>query len=154
MAQVAVGEYIRGAARLKTIIVAGAVALLIALLGTPLLIGLMRRHGYGQPIRVEGPKSHETKRGTPTMGGAVFVIAALIGYVVAHAATDDPFTPSGLLVLLLMAGLGVVGFIDDFFKIHGEAASPTVTSAVADVTGVQPASFSSFLHALPLAATV
>jgi uncharacterized protein YbjT (DUF2867 family) len=44
--------------------------------------------------------------------------------------------------------------IDDFFEIHGEAASPTVTSAVADVTGVQPASFSSFVHALPLAATV
>jgi uncharacterized protein YbjT (DUF2867 family) len=44
--------------------------------------------------------------------------------------------------------------IDDFFKIHGEAASPTVTSAVVDVTGVQPASFSSFVYALPLATTV
>jgi phospho-N-acetylmuramoyl-pentapeptide-transferase len=107
----------RGAARLKTIIVAGAVALLVALLGTPLFTGLMRRHGYGQPIRIEGPKSHETKRGTPTMGGTVFVIAALIGYVAGHVATDDPFTPSGVLVLLLMAGLGLVGFIDDFLKI-------------------------------------
>ena len=113
----AVVEHQRGNARLKTIIVAGAVALLIALLGTPLLTSLMRRHGFGQPIRVEGPKSHETKRGTPTMGGTVFVIAAMIGYVVAHLATDDRFTPSGVLVLLLMAGLGLVGFIDDFFKI-------------------------------------
>jgi phospho-N-acetylmuramoyl-pentapeptide-transferase len=51
------------------------------------------------------------------MGGTVFVIATLIGYVVGHAATDDPFTPSGVLVLLLMAGLGLVGFIDDFLKI-------------------------------------
>jgi phospho-N-acetylmuramoyl-pentapeptide-transferase len=117
VAQVAAGEHMRGAARLKTIIVAGAVALLIALLGTSLLTRLMRRHGYGQPIRIEGPKSHETKRGTPTMGGAVFVIAALIGYVVGHLATHDPFTPSGVLVLLLMAGLGLVGFIDDFLKI-------------------------------------
>ena len=117
MAPVAVVEHQRGNARLKTIIVAGAVALLIALLGTPLLTSLMRRHGFGQPIRVEGPKSHETKRGTPTMGGTVFVIAAMIGYVVAHLATDDRFTPSGVLVLLLMAGLGLVGFIDDFFKI-------------------------------------
>jgi len=108
---------------LKTIIVAGAVALLIALLGTPLFAGLMRRQGFGQPIRVEGPKSHETKRGTPTMGGTVFVIAALIGYVVAHAATDDPFTPSGVLVLLLMAGLGLVGFIDDFFKIFRQTSA-------------------------------
>jgi phospho-N-acetylmuramoyl-pentapeptide-transferase len=119
---VAVGGHGRGAARLKTIIVAGAVALLIALLGTPLLIRLMRRHGYGQPIRIEGPKSHETKRGTPTMGGTVFVIAALIGYVVGHVATDDPFTPSGVLVLLLMAGLGLVGFIDDFFKIFRQTS--------------------------------
>ena len=119
----AIGAHLRGAARLKTILVAGAVALLIALLGTPLLTNLMRRHGYGQPIRVEGPKSHETKRGTPTMGGTVFVIAALIGYVVAHAATDDPFTPSGLLVLLLMAGLGLVGFIDDFFKIFRQTSA-------------------------------
>jgi phospho-N-acetylmuramoyl-pentapeptide-transferase len=115
--QVAVGGHRPGVARLKTIIVAGAVALLIALLGTPLLTGLMRRHGFGQPIRVEGPKSHETKRGTPTMGGTVFVIAALIGYVVAHLVTHDRFTPSGVLVLLLMTGLGLVGFIDDFFKI-------------------------------------
>jgi phospho-N-acetylmuramoyl-pentapeptide-transferase len=120
---VAVGELTRGAARLKTIIVAGAVALLIALLGTPVLAGLMRRHGFGQPIRVEGPKSHETKRGTPTMGGTVFVIAALIGYVVAHGATDDPFTPSGVLVLLLMTGLGLVGFIDDFFKIFRQSSA-------------------------------
>jgi phospho-N-acetylmuramoyl-pentapeptide-transferase len=120
VAPVAVGG--QGAARLKTIIVAGAVALLIALLGTPFYIRFMRRHGYGQPIRVEGPKSHETKRGTPTMGGAIFVIAALIGYVVAHAATDDPFTPSGVLVLLLMTGLGVVGFIDDFFKIFRQTS--------------------------------
>jgi phospho-N-acetylmuramoyl-pentapeptide-transferase len=117
VAQVAVVERPRGTARLKTIIVAGLVSLIIALLGTPLLTRLMRRHGFGQPIRVEGPKSHETKRGTPTMGGTVFVIAALIGYVVAHVATDDAFTPSGVLVLLLMAGMGLVGFIDDFLKI-------------------------------------
>jgi phospho-N-acetylmuramoyl-pentapeptide-transferase len=102
---------------LTTIIVAGAVALVTALFGTPLLIRLLRRKGYGQPIRVEGPKSHETKRGTPTMGGAVFVIASLIGYVVGHAVTDDPVTASGVLVLLLMTGLGLVGFMDDFIKI-------------------------------------
>jgi phospho-N-acetylmuramoyl-pentapeptide-transferase len=108
---------------LKTILVAGAVALIIALLGTPLLVRLMRRHGYGQPIRVEGPRSHETKRGTPTMGGAVFVIAALIGYAAGHAVTGDPVTASGVLVLLLMAGLGLVGFIDDFFKIFRQTST-------------------------------
>jgi phospho-N-acetylmuramoyl-pentapeptide-transferase len=123
VAQGAVGGHRRGAARLKTIIVAGAVALLIALLGTPLFAGLMRRHGFGQPIRVEGPKSHETKRGTPTMGGTVFVFAAVIGYVVGHVVTDDKFTPSGVLVLLLTAGMGLVGFIDDFFKIFRQTSA-------------------------------
>ena len=107
---------------MKTIIVAGAVALVTALFGTPLLIRLLQRKGYGQPIRVEGPKSHQTKRGTPTMGGAVFVIASLIGYVVGHAATDDPITVSGVLVLLLMTGLGIVGFVDDCFKIFRQTS--------------------------------
>jgi len=123
VAELAGGERRCGAARLKTIIIAGAVALLVALLGTPLLIRLMRRHGYGQPIRLEGLKSHETKRGTPTMGGTVFVIAALIGYVVAHVATDDPVTASGVLVLLMMTGLAVFGFIDDFLKIFRQTST-------------------------------
>ena len=87
-----------------------------------MLIRLLRRKGYGQPIRVEGPQSHQTKRGTPTMGGAVFVVASLIGYIVAHAATDDPFTVSGVLVLLLMVGLGAVGFIDDYMKVFRQTS--------------------------------
>jgi phospho-N-acetylmuramoyl-pentapeptide-transferase len=101
----------------KTIILAGGVALVAALLGTPLVIKLMRRLGYGQPIRVEGLKSHETKRGTPTMGGAVFVAASWIGYAAGHALTRTGVTASGLLVLLLMTGFALVGFIDDFLKI-------------------------------------
>jgi len=102
----------------KTILVTGAVSLLLSLFGTPLLIRLLRRQGYGQPIRVEGPKSHETKRGTPIMGGAAMVLAAVIGYLVGHATTHDPMSASGLLVLFLMVGLGLVGFIDDFIKIY------------------------------------
>jgi phospho-N-acetylmuramoyl-pentapeptide-transferase len=113
----------------KTIIVTGAVALVIALLGTPLLIRLLRRKGYGQPIRVDGPQTHQTKRGTPTMGGAVFVVAALIGYVVGHVATDDPVTASGILVLLVMTGLGLVGFIDDFLKIFKQTSTGLRSSA-------------------------
>jgi phospho-N-acetylmuramoyl-pentapeptide-transferase len=107
---------------LKTILVTGAVSLLLALFGTPLIIRLLRRQGYGQPIRVEGPKSHETKRGTPTMGGAAIVLAALIGYLVGHVVTHDPMTSSGVLILLLMAGLGLVGFIDDFIKIFRQTS--------------------------------
>jgi phospho-N-acetylmuramoyl-pentapeptide-transferase len=107
---------------LKTILVTGAVSLVLALFGTPLVIRLLRKYGYGQPIRVEGLKSQETKRGTPTMGGAVMILAALIGYIVGHLATHDPISASGVLVLFLMTGLGVVGFIDDFIKIFRQTS--------------------------------
>ncbi|HEY6478449.1 MAG TPA: phospho-N-acetylmuramoyl-pentapeptide-transferase [Streptosporangiaceae bacterium] len=107
---------------MKTILVAAGVSLLLALFGTPAAIKLLRRRGYGQLIREEGPAAHKTKRGTPTMGGAVIVVATLIGYVVGHVVTNDPISVSGLLVLFLMTGLGLVGFIDDFIKIYKQTS--------------------------------
>ena len=107
---------------MKTIIIAGAVSLVLSLFGTPLAINIFRRHGYGQLIREEGPAAHLTKRGTPTMGGTVFVIAAVIGYFVADLATRQQMTASGLLVLGLTAGLGLVGFVDDFIKIYRQTS--------------------------------
>jgi phospho-N-acetylmuramoyl-pentapeptide-transferase len=102
----------------KTILVSAAVAMLLALFGTPLAIRIFSRRGYGQEIRDDGPSSHQTKRGTPTMGGTVIVVATLIGYVVGHVVTKDPMSTSGVLVLGLMTGLGGVGFVDDFMKIY------------------------------------
>jgi phospho-N-acetylmuramoyl-pentapeptide-transferase len=106
----------------RTIIITGMVSLLVALFGTPVAIRILKRRGYGQPIRVEGPKTHETKRGTPTMGGAVIVLASLVGYVIGHVTTSDAMTVSGVLVLALMTGLGLVGFIDDFIKIYRQTS--------------------------------
>jgi phospho-N-acetylmuramoyl-pentapeptide-transferase len=102
----------------RTVLVAAGVATLLALLGTPLAISLLRARGYGQEIREDGPAGHATKRGTPTMGGIVIIIAALVGYFVGHYSTGDPPTVSGLLILMLMSGLGVVGLVDDFIKIY------------------------------------
>ena len=107
---------------MKTIIVSAGVSMILALFGTPLAIGVFRRRGYGQLIREEGPKAHQTKRGTPTMGGSVIVIAALCGYFAADLVTRQPMEASGLLVLFLMAGLGLVGFIDDFIKIYRQTS--------------------------------
>jgi phospho-N-acetylmuramoyl-pentapeptide-transferase len=101
----------------RAVLFAAAVALFVSLLGTPLAIRLFVRRGYGQLIRDDGPTSHHVKRGTPTMGGAIIIIAALIGYALAKLVTLNAPTASGLLVLFLMTGLGVVGFIDDFIKI-------------------------------------
>jgi len=102
----------------KTILVASTISLLVALFGTPLAIRVFSRRGYGQAIREEGPAGHATKRGTPTMGGTVIVIASLTGYVVGNLATSQEPSVSGVLVMMLMTGLGIVGFIDDFIKIY------------------------------------
>ncbi len=53
----------------------------------------------------------------PTMGGTVIITAALTGYLIGHLATGDGMSASGLLVLFLMTGLGLVGFADDFIKL-------------------------------------
>ncbi|GAA3418899.1 hypothetical protein GCM10018952_56300 [Streptosporangium vulgare] len=103
---------------MREILVAAAVSLLLSMLGTPLAIRLFSRRGYGQSIREEGPSGHHDKRGTPTMGGTVIVIAALVGFACAHLYSFTPPTVSAVLVLFLMTGLGAVGFLDDFIKIY------------------------------------
>ncbi|GAA4103587.1 phospho-N-acetylmuramoyl-pentapeptide-transferase [Actinomadura miaoliensis] len=102
---------------MTNIIIAAGVALVFGMLGTPVWIRIVRRLGYGQMIRDEGPEAHLTKRGTPTMGGAVFIVGSLVGYGAAHLFTGTAPTISGALVLFLMAGLGLVGFVDDFIKV-------------------------------------
>lgn len=98
------------------LLVAAGFALTFTLLTTPLFIKLFVRLKWGQFIRDDGPQSHHTKRGTPTMGGIVFIIGAVLGYFVGHWVTGEGASMSGLLVIYLMVGLGLVGFIDDFLK--------------------------------------
>jgi phospho-N-acetylmuramoyl-pentapeptide-transferase len=101
----------------KTILLSGAISLIVALFGTRPTITVLRKRKLGQQIRSDGPQAHLGKSGTPTMGGIVIIIASLIGYVLGHWFTGDPMTASGLLVLFLMTGLGFVGFLDDFIKL-------------------------------------
>ena len=105
---------------MRTILLSTAVSMAVALFGTPFAIRLFTRRGLGQEIRSDGPAGHASKRGTPTMGGTVIIIASLIGYFVGHLLTlsTSPITASGLLVLFLMTGLGLVGFVDDFIKLY------------------------------------
>ncbi len=102
---------------MRTVLAAAALALVFSLFGTPLYIRFLVKRGYGQFIRDDGPTSHHTKRGTPTMGGAVIIGGSLAAYALAHLFTMSEVTVSALLVLFLMTGLGVVGFLDDFIKI-------------------------------------
>ncbi|MBA2948631.1 phospho-N-acetylmuramoyl-pentapeptide-transferase [Streptomyces himalayensis] len=102
---------------MKQILFAGVIGLFLTLIGTPLLIKLLARKGYGQYIRDDGPKEHHSKRGTPTMGGIAFILATIAAYFLSKVITGKPPTFSGLLVLGLMGGMGLVGFLDDYIKI-------------------------------------
>jgi phospho-N-acetylmuramoyl-pentapeptide-transferase len=111
----------------RAVIVAIFVAFLVSLFVTPLAIKLFTRLKAGQPIRAEGPAMHQGKKGTPTMGGVVFIIATVIAYVAGHLALTtlpdqqiaqvEP-TITALVLLGLMVFSGAVGFIDDFLKVR------------------------------------
>ncbi|MEV5809713.1 phospho-N-acetylmuramoyl-pentapeptide-transferase [Streptomyces parvulus] len=102
---------------MNQILIAGGLGLLLTLIGTPLLIKLLARKGYGQFIRDDGPRGHHGKRGTPTMGGIAFILATLAAYGLTKVVTGEDVTYPGLLVLFLMTGMGLVGFLDDYIKI-------------------------------------
>ncbi|MET4061353.1 phospho-N-acetylmuramoyl-pentapeptide-transferase [Arthrobacter sp. UYP6] len=106
-----------------SLLIGSSLAMILAFAGTPLFIRFLVKKSYGQFVRDDGPTSHHTKRGTPTMGGAVIVASVVASYFLTHlisfAIHPGSFGPSasGLLVLFLMVGMGLVGFIDDYTKI-------------------------------------
>lgn len=100
-----------------TVLISGAVALLVGLFGTPFFIRFLVKRNYGQFIRQDGPTAHFTKRGTPTMGGVVIILATVLGYAVANVFAGRMPGASGMLLLFLIIGLGVIGFLDDYIKI-------------------------------------
>ena len=78
----------------------------------PLLIPELHKLKFGQSIREEGPKSHQAKSGTPTMGGIMIILAIVIATVAAA-----PLTPAVLLALFITLGPFVLGFLDDYIKV-------------------------------------
>ncbi|MSO16487.1 MAG: phospho-N-acetylmuramoyl-pentapeptide-transferase [Candidatus Planktophila sp.] len=102
---------------MKLILIAGALALFFSLFGTPVLIKALARRGYGQIIRDDGPTTHHTKRGTPTMGGIIIIFSALISYLLAHLVLGSTISVSAVLILGLVVALGLVGFLDDYMKV-------------------------------------
>ncbi len=93
------------------ILAATLVALVIAMLAGPRFIRWLQKRGIGQNIRGEGPERHTTKQGTPTMGGVLILVAAIIPYIIfAHKNWDS------LVVIILTYGSGAIGFADDLLK--------------------------------------
>ena len=144
---------------MRAVALGGAIALVFTLLGTRMAVTWFRRHGFGQPIRVDGPTTHHVKRGTPTMGGVVIIVGSTAAYLVATFATGNRPSASAWLLLLLFAGCGLIGFLDDFIKVYqqdnrglpgkGKIIGQTLvalsfgilaTQFLADERGVRPAS--------------
>lgn len=107
------------------LLIAAAFALLVSIFGTPFAIRFFRRREIGQFIQ-EDIKGHAHKQGTPTMGGVVFVSAAIIGWLLSHVQLWTPstgitfqlrpFNSGGYLAILALGGMALVGFFDDWIK--------------------------------------
>lgn len=90
------------------------ISFVIALILDFIVLPLLRRLKFGQEIREEGPKSHQSKSGTPTMGGVIFLLAFLVtGLIFAIGFGYHEIIP----VLLLTMGFAIIGFIDDMIKV-------------------------------------
>jgi phospho-N-acetylmuramoyl-pentapeptide-transferase len=94
-------------------------ALFVFLFGPWIIDHLRLRQGKGQPIRADGPQSHLTKKGTPTMGGLMI----LSGLVVSTVLWANPLNPYVWIVLAVTLGFGFVGFYDDYLKVTKQSHS-------------------------------
>ncbi|GBE27085.1 phospho-N-acetylmuramoyl-pentapeptide-transferase [bacterium BMS3Bbin03] len=92
---------------------AAVTALLISILVGPAIIRMLKKHQIGEEIREEGPGWHKKKKGTPTMGGIIILIAVLVPTLL-FARLDNIFTQ---LVVLATVWMGAFGFLDDYLKV-------------------------------------
>ncbi|UJP10748.1 phospho-N-acetylmuramoyl-pentapeptide-transferase [Microbacterium sp. KUDC0406] len=108
---------------MRSLLMAAAVSLAFSLFLTPAFLRLFRKLGWGQVIRtpedISNP-SHGHKRGTPSMGGLIFIAGTIVGYLTGVYMGGNEPGLSAILVLWLMVGFGVVGFIDDYMKVRSQ----------------------------------
>jgi phospho-N-acetylmuramoyl-pentapeptide-transferase len=103
------------------VLIAGAVGMIVSLIGTRSLIAYFKRLGKGQPIlgaEDHGPVHHMAKQGTPTMGGIAILIAGFLGWVIAHVRPGLPFSDQAVVIWLTIFVLAFIGFLDDYLKVR------------------------------------
>lgn len=88
-------------------------ALFISLWMGPRMIAHLQKLSFGQVVRNDGPESHFSKRGTPTMGG-IMILTAIVISVLLWAYLSNPYV---WCVLVVLVGYGVIGFVDDYRKV-------------------------------------
>ncbi|GAJ99645.1 phospho-N-acetylmuramoyl-pentapeptide-transferase [Geomicrobium sp. JCM 19055] len=100
------------------ILIAIATAFVLCVALSPLFIPMLHRMKFGQSIRDEGPKSHQKKSGTPTMGGIVVLISIVLTVFIVIAFVPQLELDYRIwLLLLVTVAFGLVGFLDDFIKV-------------------------------------
>jgi phospho-N-acetylmuramoyl-pentapeptide-transferase len=103
------------------VMIAGATAMTLSLIGTRLLITFFRGRGAGQPILGQedlGPTHHLPKQGTPTMGGLAIVAAAFIGWAVAHLRRGLVFSDQAIILWVTVLVMSIMGLADDVIKVR------------------------------------
>lgn len=97
-----------------TIIVAIIISFAASVILCPIVIPLLRKMKFGQYIREEGPKSHQSKAGTPTMGGMIILASVIVTAIIfMFVEKDTKIVP----VLFMITGFGIIGFADDYIKV-------------------------------------
>lgn len=94
-----------------------AISFLITVLLSPLFIPFLRRLKFGQSIREEGPKSHQKKSGTPTMGGLMIILSVIITSLIMSMKVNGSIGIDLWLLIFVLFGYGLIGFLDDFIKV-------------------------------------
>lgn len=93
-----------------------AISFAITISMMPIFIGYFKVKQFGQITREEGPKWHEVKSGTPTMGGVVFIIGAILT-AIGSAIWKDVLTVKMAMFIFVLLFFATIGFLDDFLKI-------------------------------------
>ena len=110
--------------------------------GQPLINLLRRKQGKGQPIRDDGPESHFTKAGTPTMGG-LLILSALMFSTLLWARLDNPYV---WIVMLVTLAFGLIGFADDYAKVTKQTTKG-VSSRIRFTAGLAIAALATYAAA-------
>ena len=94
------------------VLLSGIIAMVISIGLGPKFIEFLRSNEFGQQIRKEGPQRHQAKRGTPTMGGLLIMVAAAVPFLILSDRTVE-----GLTVFFVTLGCAAIGFADDWTKL-------------------------------------
>lgn len=92
------------------------IALALTIIIMPFFIPLLRKLKFGQSIRTDGPQSHLSKQGTPTMGGIAFVIATIL--TMAITKPNYFFSIDGIAITIIFVGFFLIGFADDMLIVY------------------------------------